>query len=180
MSRRGALNYWLPIYYHFQFFTLHLFQRFSAFDFRCLGGKKQIKRSNVGSRFIGRFNISQATSTWALLLQHIQCQAVHILKIPHDIDGLVEDCNISIGKALENSPHKGSVTRKMFPFDDVIMCSSRSKQLIAAEFMLFLGMQYMIFGLHVYSLQCHIRTSFKCYGARYIWGKVRSIILPAK
>ena len=25
-----------------------------------------------------------------------------------------------------NSPHKGSVTRKMFPFDDVIICSRKS------------------------------------------------------
>ena len=34
-----------------------------------------------------------------------------------------------IHRGLENSPHKGPVTRKMFPFDDVIMVSNSKRSL---------------------------------------------------
>ena len=48
-----------------------------------------------------------------------------------------------------NSPHKGPVTRKMFPFDDVIMCENN---LATISTVMILAIEATRFGSHDYNL----------------------------
>ena len=55
--------------------------------------------------------------------QRLDCLLNHLFRRRSMKTSKLHVTGLCEGNSPVNSPHKGSVTRKMFPFDDVIMCS---------------------------------------------------------
>ena len=65
----------------------------------------------------------KSPASWLFTATFIQAQIKENVKAPRHWSFVR-----GIHRWPVNSPHKGPVTRKMFPFDDVIMCQSESFQ----------------------------------------------------
>ena len=66
------------------------------------------------------------------------------------------------GNSLVNSPHKGPVTRKMFPFDDIIMpCIRRSWGHFTNDFCIIIQIQWKIGFKCNCTMGYHITTKFE-------------------
>ena len=65
-----------------------------------------------------------------------------------------------------NSPHKGPVKRKMFPFDDVIMCQKSSTESVTFNVEKWLQMQIYLYIFSDYIVYNITKTSNKRQGAK--------------
>ena len=118
-----------PIYYHHHIGSVHLCDCWHMFPWLCVWGGctiifchlLHIYPGNTGTSLQWRHNdhdcVSNHQPRCCLLNRLFRRRSKKTSKL--HVTGLC----VGNSSGPVNSPHKGPATRKMFPFDDVIMCS---------------------------------------------------------